>query len=117
MTELSAPALRFQSLETAVDYICRQIEAGDATPLARIMSGIHRDDAYDYNRYFTHTVFPVLSARHQAGCLRALYKGQEFPEDATAYKLGGHDSELGYIHIDFVRQPDGWTLQRIWICR
>ena len=117
MAELSATALRFHSLSEAVDFICSQIEAGDPALLTAAMAGKHPDDAFDYIRFFERSVYPLLAARHREGCLRALYTGREFPTDQACFKLGGHDSELGYIHIDFVRQPDGWALQRIWLCQ
>jgi hypothetical protein len=41
MAELTPTALRFASLTQAVDFICRQIEAGDPTALTSIMSGLH----------------------------------------------------------------------------
>ena len=46
-----------------------------------------------------------------------LYAGWEFPPAAREFKLGGHASELGHIHIDFVRSDAGWQIQRIWMCR
>jgi len=116
MAELTPTALRFASLTQAVDFICSQIEAGDPATLTSIMSGLHPDDSYDYIRHFEQSVFPQLKARQKEGCMRALYTGREFPTDQACFKLGGHDSELGYINIDFVKFDDGWALQRIWVC-
>lgn len=37
---------------------------------------------------------------------------------SNSWKLGGHGSRFGHIHIDCVRQLDGqWYLKRIWHCR
>jgi len=117
MAELStATALRFASLTQAVDYICSKVEAGDPNALTASMAGLHPDDSYDYTRYFEQSVFPKLRERQKDECLRALYTGREFPTDQACFKLGGHDSELGYINIDFVKLDDGWALQRIWVC-
>lgn len=49
--------------------------------------------------------------------LRKLYLNREFPTDDGRFKLGGHASELGHIHIDFVRKETGWQLDAIWMCR
>jgi hypothetical protein len=116
MAELTATSLRFASLTQAVDYICSQVEAGDPHALTSVMAGLHPDDSYDYVRYFENSVWPKLRSRQKEGCMRALYTGRDFPADSASFKLGGHDSELGFINIDFVRFDDGWALQRIWVC-
>ena len=46
-----------------------------------------------------------------------LYAGKQFPESETQFKLGGHAKELGHIHVDFVRNDDGWAIEEIWQCR
>jgi hypothetical protein len=117
MAEPFAHAVHFQTLSEAIDFICTQIEAGNPAALSTAMAGLHRDDAYDFTWYFATLVFPALCARHRRGCLRALYAGRVFPDAALSYKLGGHDSELGNVHVDFVRRPEGWVLQRIWVCQ
>jgi len=58
-----------------------------------------------------------LRERHAATPLPQLYAGREFPQHGNAFKLGGHDRELGHIHVDFVRAESGWELERIWMCR
>jgi hypothetical protein len=116
MPELYATDVRFASLNDALEFICRQVDAGNSAALAAAMAGLHPDDAYDFVHYFANTVFPALCARRRDGCLHAL-DGQEFPVDATRYTLGGPDTELSRVRIDFVRYPDGWALQRIWMVR
>jgi hypothetical protein len=49
--------------------------------------------------------------------LPTLYAGRSFPGEGDEFKLGGHDKELGHIHIDFVRNGDGWEINNIWMCR
>ena len=46
-----------------------------------------------------------------------VFEGREFPKDATTFKLGGHQKELGHCHIDFVKDGESWQITRIWQCR
>ena len=63
-------------------------------------------------------VFEQLAwERERTGDLSKLYKDREFPATKDAFKLGGHDAELGHIHIEFVRDGDVWKLKDIWQCR
>ncbi len=117
MSDPFTHAEHFQTLEQAVDFICAQIEAGKPAALTAAMAGLHRDDAYDFTWYFATLVYPALCAQHRNGCLRELYAGHTFPDQALGYHLGGHHAELGNVHIDFVRHPEGWAIQRIWACQ
>ena len=58
---------------------------------------------------------------HVKSLLRSLYLERTppvtFPDDANTFKLGGHKSELGHIHIDFQRTNKGWQLNSVWKCR
>jgi hypothetical protein len=49
--------------------------------------------------------------------LTEIFEGREFSEDATTFKLGGHDKELGHCHIDFVKNGGLWLIVKIWQCR
>ncbi len=49
--------------------------------------------------------------------LAKVFEGREFPKDATTFKLGGHQKELGHCHIDFVKDGESWQIARIWQCR
>jgi hypothetical protein len=49
--------------------------------------------------------------------LRERYGHLEFPARGDTFKLGGHASELGHLHVDFVRVEGGWRLRDIWNCR
>ncbi len=57
----------------------------------------------------------LLEARHKAADLRGRCQGQEFPNDVTEFKVGGHND--GHIHVDFVKADGSWCLKEIWICR
>lgn len=63
-------------------------------------------------------VFQMLvAARERTGALGKLYGKRTFPTDANTFKLGGHASELGHVHIEFVRNGASWRLKEIWNCR
>jgi hypothetical protein len=62
-------------------------------------------------------VLERLRERHESTPLPELYSGWEFPQNAKEFTLGGHDMELGHIHIDFVKSKKGWTIKEIWMCR
>ncbi len=49
--------------------------------------------------------------------LAKVFVGRDFPKDASTFKLGGHDKELGHCHIDFVKDGVSWQITRIWQCR
>lgn len=66
-------------------------------------------------------VIQSLYSIHVKCLLRTLYLNQSppihFPESADRLKLGGHERELGHIHIDFQKTDLGWQLESIWKCR
>ena len=66
-------------------------------------------------------IFEELLTVHVKRRLRSLYLDRsppiEFPPDSDNFKLGGHQSELGHIHIDFQRLGSSWRLNKIWMCR
>lgn len=59
----------------------------------------------------------ALARAHKAHDLRIIYKGRQFPKGGRRLKLGGHESILGHVHVDFERDDNGWFLKRIWQCR
>ncbi len=109
----------FQTLAAAVDWIAGCIEANAPLELAAAFaytrSPQHARQADP--QHFAKWVFPVLQARHRATGLRALYAGRSFPQEGRHLTLGGHDAELGHLHIDFSRTREGWVLDEIWMCR
>ena len=62
--------------------------------------------------------FDWLRARHDARSLTRLYRGRRFPTEPGTFTLGGHDRELGHVHVEF-RSDDGarWRLGKLWMCR
>jgi hypothetical protein len=98
--------MRFETLTDAVHFLAQALNAGDDEALA----GASREELPAW-------VLKRLTERPQQTPLPQLYAGREFPDAADEFKLVGHGSELGPIHIDFVRAADGWQLRRIWMCR
>lgn len=61
--------------------------------------------------------FDQLKSAHQAKTLKERYGKLQFPDKGDTFKLGGHDSEVGHLHVDFVRVKHQWHLQDIYLCR
>jgi hypothetical protein len=108
----------FKDLKSAVEFIAHALETRHYEPVADacvedrpMPSG--SPPARDYRL----RAIEALASRHAGGSIRALYAGQEFPDQATTFKLGGHDRELGHVHVDFVHAEVGWQLKDIWVCR
>ena len=78
------------------------------------IGGIRKDPPYIVQHK---VVFEVLKEQDQRTPLIKLYSDIEFPQDKDKFKLGGHMSELGFIHIDFVKKDGKWYIGDIWQCR
>jgi hypothetical protein len=114
------PRPTFATLPAALEFLARALEAGDLTGLAAACeplppgnAGPALDRVRDQSRRWA---LERLAELHRDVDLRIRYAGRAFPE-ATEFKLGGHASELGHLHIDFERYEVGWRLKDIWICR
>ncbi|GAA5121377.1 hypothetical protein JIN84_00605 [Luteolibacter yonseiensis] len=59
----------------------------------------------------------TLDAWLKQRTLAKIYEGRDFPKDATTFKLGGHEMELGHCHIEFSKKDGSWEIVRIWQCR
>jgi len=77
--------------------------------------------ASEVSEYMRGVVFKSLQEIHAEVGLRSFYLERSppmaFPPDAQTFKLGGHDEELGHIHIDFRKAGDRWQLEAVWMCR
>lgn len=103
----------FKTLATATNLLDRAIEAGDRKLL---LAAIPSASTTVFSQQ--PAVFEQLAReRQRTGDLAMLYKDREFPAGKDTFKLGGHDAELGHIHIEFVRDRDAWKLKDIWQCR
>jgi hypothetical protein len=98
---------KFSKLADAVRFLARSIETRDDSALA---DASREDLPADW-------VLDRLREQNVATPLVTLYAGRKFPVAAKEFKLGGHDRELGHIHIDFVRSGTTWQIQKIWMCR
>ncbi len=97
----------FTTLPEAVSFIASCLDAGDHARL----------DAACLRRKPSDHTFSMLQYAHKKTPLVKLYAGREFPAQGAACTLGGHNRELGHIHIDFVKRGDVWLIDSIWICR
>jgi hypothetical protein len=97
----------FSDLSGAVVFIADALDRDDRTSLAEACQAPLPAD----------WVIERLLEQHEETPLPQLYEGKEFPENAQRFKLGGHDQELGHIHIDFIKSTNGWEISKIWMCR
>ncbi len=104
----------FEKLEEAVEFLVACLQDDRFKDLAGACIG-RRGGRPLFPR--TQTVFGVLKRRHEKTPLAQLYAETEFPEEGMTFKLGGHFSELGHIHIDFEKQHRRWYIADIWMCR
>lgn len=116
------PTVSFASLSDAVGFLADHLDVGDAESIAVECCDAEHDSEHNVSqrpppKTYRLRAIQELGRRHRAQSLRSLYAGREFPGDATQFKLGGHDAELGHVHVDFVRTDISWRLKEIWICR
>lgn len=97
----------FANLSQAVEFLSNALTSDDYDTLSLAC----QEGAPDV------WVLQRLAEINQDTPLTQLYAGREFPTQEQQFKLGGHDKELGHIHIDFARTLSGWELQEIWMCR
>lgn len=100
----------FTILADAVYFITKHVREDDYEGLFRIC--LDRSD----KAFFTYCM-ELLKEIDEKTPFPTLYEGFSFPADADRFKLGGHDSELGHIHVDFAKKDDKWFLERIWLCK
>lgn len=111
-TETSAPETpSFATLPEFVIWLDGRLEADDYAGIVAAQTDTMspKESSLGYAK--------ALDERTKEGSLAKLYEGRQFPNDKDTLKLGGHDQELGHIHIDLVRAGDTWKLARIWVCR
>lgn len=105
----------FKSLERALSFIESHLDNDNA---AELFDACLESRASEFLRPL---IFERLREIHTEIGLRTLYLDcsppLSFPADAETFKLGGHDRELGHIHIDFKKVKSKWQLEAIWMCR
>lgn len=106
--EPAAPT-SFTSLKAAVSFISSCLDQNDFAKLADACTNkVLRPDE---------SLLKRLKAKHEEKPLPELYAGMEFPTVGRVLELGGHDKELGFIHILFEKEGDKWFLESIVLCR
>ncbi len=114
---------RFKRLRHAIEFLADALDRGDRDAIADACAeeAPGRPPATTAGlptaREYLLRAISQLGERHAEQSLRARYRRRGFPWIRRSFKLGGHASELGHIHVDFVRADGGWALHKIWICR
>lgn len=106
------PAPAFAKLADALAFLQTALEKDDYAGLVAACAAGEKSTLAQHR-----APFDQLKTAHQAKALRERYAKLEFPAQADTFKLGGHASELGHLHVDFVRVDGGWRLKDIWNCR
>lgn len=104
---------RFSSLAEAVQALDSALAAPN--PGAALLALLPAKKTYLSENPYVAAM--LLKERERTGPFTKLYANRQFPEAATTFKLGGHASELGHIHIDFIREGAAWKLKDVWNCR
>ena len=104
----------FHDLDAAMGFVIRCIETDDVESIITAMK--HERKVQPYLERNKH-VFDRLKAQHAAKPYEEFTKDLSFPADVTEFKVGGHGSEYGHIHIDFEKRGDKWCLKSIWDCK
>jgi hypothetical protein len=119
MSDITSNIKQFLSLESAIEFISECVESNSAAALFnQTMSAESQEEKiFKEPDYFLKSTFPPLQQQFQIMDFRLRYKGRSFPENEKTFKLGGHDQELGHMHIDFLKHGDYWVIEKIWQCR
>ena len=119
MSESNSAIKQFQSLESAIEFIseCVEMDAAVALFNQTMYAESQEENFFKEPDYFVRSTFPPLKEQFQVMDFRIRYKGYSFPENGETFKLGGHDRELGHMHIDFLKSGDYWVIEKIWQCR
>ncbi len=101
-----ADALERQDLDEVADSCLPEPNDGDS----KFPSG---QSPRDYRL----RALQALSRKLTGSQFREIYRGVAFPRDARFFVIGGHDKELGHVHIHFERDDSGWRITRLFQCR
>ncbi len=104
---------------------CINTAMSDTTALAKavgfIVTCLDKKDYKTLSAACTHApnehILKQLRTVHGKTPLPKLYANRSFPTRGMTFKLGGHDKELGHIHIDFTKKDGAWRLKTIFGCR
>jgi len=119
MDETITNIKRFHTLADAIAFISECLETNSARVLfdQTVFAEMQAEKYVEHPDHFIKFTFPVLLYEFQKMDFRTRYKDTLFPIEAERFKLGGHDKELGHIHIDFLKRGDAWVIEKIWCCR
>ncbi len=107
------PQRLFGSLAEAVKALDTALAGSDRAKALNTLL----PDGKTYFSVHPEVVKMLLREHKRTEAFTKLYKDRHFPSSGDTFKLGGHASELGHIHIDFDREGESWRLKDIWNCR
>jgi hypothetical protein len=115
---MTAQEPSFTELSDAIDFIAHALDVGEHGVLADACVARELDaPGLPKRPEYRLRAIELLAGVHREKPLRSIYAGRAFPPQESRFKLGGHARELGYLHVDFVREGPRWQIENIWLCR
>lgn len=103
----------FAKLPEALQFLATALEKDDYAGMTAACVPSDKGTSLSQQR----AAFEALQTAHKAKALGERYGKLEFPAKGDTFKLGGHGSEIGHLHVDFVRANGKWQLKDIYQCR
>ncbi len=110
LNSVRADEKSFTNLQHAVDFIATSLESTNDTVIASACLDIKHQRSFEGALY-------VLRFINKSKPLRDMYADKSFPADKTSFTLGGHNKELGHVHICFIQTNGVWKLENIFECK
>ena len=112
----------FVKLSDAVSFLVDHLDRKDFTTIAAQCANLVYDEGIvtagaAHPQEARIAAIQELARRHARLSLRWRYLLRRFPSGAQEFELGGHNKELGHVHVNFVRAGASWQIKEIWICR
>ncbi len=110
---------QFHTLAEAIAFISECVERDSALELFNQTTFAEKqaEKFATTSDFFSQFIFPPLVKQFQVMDFRIRYQDSAFPETGDTFKLGGHDKELGHMHLDFSRRGKNWVIEGVWQCR
>ena len=100
----------FENLEQAVDFIATSLETTNDTAIANACLDIKNQRSFN-------GALSVLRWINEKEPIQDLYANKSFPIFRKRFTLGGHNKELGHVHICFIKTDGVWRLEDIFECK
>ena len=104
----------YTSLSVAIQFIAECLDQDAYVKLSGACIGGRKPKVYLAQH---RKPFDMLKEAHRKQSLQDRYPKRQFPKAESLFTLGGHMSQLGCLHVDFVKKDGNWFLGDIWDCK